>query len=197
MIYDTLDPDVAARPRAPNASPPAGPTIARHHRSSSSPNGCATAKPRRSNGTTGCSKSCRSESSFARARASPPISPTRRRCSAFRSGVSGNAARKRRISSRRPFDVTRAQRTPVSPSSTAHAGQITMPFAAHHPRRLRSDEGTGAPCIVYAGDRIAVSACAPSPTSAGSDRQSRSPDCRPSRRVAGISSLDIPIVAIG
>jgi hypothetical protein len=56
-------------------------------------------------------------------------------------------------------------------------------------RPLRSDEGTGAPCIVCAGDRIAFSNCAPSPHVGGFDRQSRSPDCRQAGGVAGISSL--------
>jgi YspA, cpYpsA-related SLOG family len=53
-----------------------------------------------------------SESSSARARASPPISPTRRRCSASRSGVSGNAARKRRFLRDDRSTRTRPQRIP-------------------------------------------------------------------------------------
>ena len=42
----------AARRRAPSASPPAGPTIARSRRSHSSPTGPGTARPRRSSATT-------------------------------------------------------------------------------------------------------------------------------------------------
>ena len=67
-IWDTLDkirakhPDMVllhgGSPRGAGASPPAGLTIAKFHRWSSSPTGPATATPPRSSATTGCSKRC-------------------------------------------------------------------------------------------------------------------------------------------
>ena len=95
-IWDTLDkvrakhPDMvlctAAARAAPSASPPAGPTIAKCRRSSSSPIGPGTGTPHPSSATTACSKRCRSASSYSPAPASPPTSPTRRRTSVFRCG---------------------------------------------------------------------------------------------------------------
>jgi hypothetical protein len=75
-------------PRAPSASPPAGPISARCRRSSSSPTGRARAAPLPSSATTGCSRRCRSASSCSPDRVSRPISRTRPRSSAFRCGVS-------------------------------------------------------------------------------------------------------------
>ncbi len=116
------------RRRAPNASPPAGLTITRRRRSSSSPNGRATAKPHPSSATTGCSKSSPSASSSAPAPASPPTWPTRRACSAFRSGVSGTTARKRRFLS--------------TDHSTRH-GRNARVSIAHPARRANYDSAQG------------------------------------------------------
>jgi hypothetical protein len=55
------------RPRAPNSSPPNGPTLGRFRRSASLQTGRNTAKRLRSSATTPCSTSCRSASSSFRA----------------------------------------------------------------------------------------------------------------------------------
>jgi hypothetical protein len=111
-------------PKAPSVSRPAGRTSATFARSCSSPTGRGTARPRPSSAMTSCSRSFRSASSRFRAQGFPPISPTRQRRSASRSGNSGMAARKRRrsvqIATRRVIRLSRR-----------------WPIVAQHPVRQR------------------------------------------------------------
>jgi YspA, cpYpsA-related SLOG family len=86
-IWDTLDKiraklttwssSMAVARAAPNASPPAGPIIARLPKWSSNRTGRGKAAPPRSSATTGCLRRCRSASSCSPAPASRPTSPTR------------------------------------------------------------------------------------------------------------------------
>ena len=75
----------AARRREDRRLP--GPTLARSRRSSSSPTGSATARPRRSSATTRSSKRSPSASSSSPAPASPTTSPTKPSASASRSSI--------------------------------------------------------------------------------------------------------------